>query len=158
MAGQGPGRPPNINDLVRNTNGSPQYLGSLVSTGAAVNNLTTATPFNATPLGAASVATPAAAASLANLTNTLAGKTLIVQTTAAGLIMAATNSSMTANQTTPFLVAQQSVMPPAAGTAPGFLINGGNGDARILVMQPTEGWLQWLPVTGSANLHVWELV
>lgn len=153
MAGQGPGRPPNINDLVRNTNGSPQYLGTIVSTGAVQNNATTATPFNQTPLGPSN--TPVTSPP-SNLTNTLAGKTLLLQSSAAGLIQPATNASVIANQATPSLVALQTVVPPVLGTAPGVSL--ASGERVVVVMQTTEGWLQWLPVSGSANLLVWELV
>lgn len=149
----GPGRPSNEKDMFLQTNGSPIYLGTIVSTGAVQNNATTATPFSQTPLGPA--ATSSTSASPANYTNTLAGKLLLLQTSAAGLIQTATNSSVVANTATPSLVALQSVVPPLAGTAPGVSLT--SGERVIVLMMPTEGWLQWIPLSGSANLHVWEL-
>lgn len=146
----GPGRPPNERDLMLNVNGSPVYLGTLVSAGTAVNNATTATPFNQTPLGPQNVV-----GATANLQNTLAGKTLLLQTTAAGLIQTATNSSMVVNTAAPSLIALQTVQPPVVGTAPGVALT--SGERVVVTMLPGEGWLQWLPVTGSANLLVWEL-
>lgn len=150
----GPSRPPNERDLLLNINGSPRFLGVLVSTGAAVDNQTTATPFNFRPLGpVGSVASPA------NLTNTLAGKTLLLQPSAAGLILPARVTS--ASSSTPLvasptltLVALQSVIPVAANTAPGISL--ASGERVYVTMMADEGWLQWLPVSGSANLFVWE--
>jgi hypothetical protein len=136
-----PSRPPNMNDELMGINGSPQYLGALVSTGTAVNNATTATPFNATALNPP------------GFTNTLAGKVLLLQTSAAGLIKRSNSATMVAPTV---VVAQQSVMPPAANTEPGVSL--ASGERVVVTMLPTDGWLQWLPVTGSANLLVWELV
>lgn len=143
----GPGRPPNINDLVMGTNGDPVFLGVLVSTGVAVNNATTATPFSFAPLGPQGVV-----GATANLAGTLAGKTLLLQTSAAGQILTSGSALMTAPNVT---VAQQTTIPVAQGTAPGVLIQA--AERVELIMLPTDGWLQWLPVTGSANLFVWEL-
>lgn len=137
-------RPFNEKDLITNINGDPLYLGSLVSTGAAVNNSTTATPFFSPGLGGA----------VAN--GTLAGKTLLMQTTAAGLVQTSKFANMTINgvpgQT---IIALQSVVPPLAGTAPGVALT--SGERVVIIMAPEDGWLQWLPLSGSANLHVWEL-
>ncbi len=141
----GPGRPPNINDLVMNTNGSPNYLGAIVSAGAATNNATTALPFNQVSLGAGT------------MNGTLAGKTLLLQTTAAGLIIASTSANMVINGVPgQNIIALQSVLPPALGTVPGVSLI--SGERVILVMLPTQGWLQWLPLSGSANLLVYELL
>lgn len=148
----GPGRPPNEKDLFQQTNGSPLYLGIIVSTGAATNNATTATPFNQTPLGPA--ATSNTSTNPANYTNTLAGKMLLVQTTAAGLILPSAASSMSIT-TTSNIIALQSVVPPLVGTIPGVALI--SGERVIVTMMPTEGWLQWLPLSGSGNLLVWEL-
>lgn len=155
MATYSPGRPPTEKDMWLQTNGSPIYLGSLVSTGTAVNNATTATPFLFTPQGPFNPATPGSSATPANFAGTLAGRLLLLQASASGLMQTATNASMVSGQATPFLVAQQTVMPPAAGTAPGNIV--ASGSPVLVLMLPNEGWLQWLPVSGSANLHVWEM-
>ncbi len=142
-------RPATEKDMWLKTNGSPLYLGSLVSTGAAVNNATTATKFRWEPLGPVdSVASPQ------NLANTLAGKLLLLQTSAAGLILPSTSPAMVATAAAP-LIALQSVVPPLTNTAPGVALT--SGERVIVLMQTNEGWLQWLPVSGSANLLVWEL-
>lgn len=146
----GPGRPANTNGLLLAPNGSPQYLGTIVSTGAALNNATTATPFSQTPLG------PATPTTRANLTGTLAGKTLLIQATVAGVILPATNALVGANQTTPALLALQSVQPPLQGTSPGPAL--ALNERVIVTMRPDEGWLQWMPLAGAGNLLVWELV
>lgn len=149
-----PGRPPNQFDLLQLLNGAPGFLGALVSTGAAVNNATTATPFNTPQLGPANAApntTPPA-----NFANTLAGKTLLLQTTAAGLILPSGNPNMLVNGVPgQLIIAQQTVLPPATGTAPGVALL--SAERVILTMMPNEGWLQWLPVSGSGNLLIWEL-
>lgn len=143
-------RPFNEKDLITATNGDPIFLGALVSTGAAVNNLTTATPFNQT--AAQGDVTKGAL----NMNGTLAGKTLLLQTSAAGLIMTASNPSMVINGVPGAnVIAQQTVLPPVAGTAPGVSL--ASGERVELIMMPLDGWLQWLPVSGSANCLVWEL-
>jgi len=129
-----PLRPPTERDTIHLLNGAPIYLGALVSTGAAVNNATTATPFNAS------------ATTTASLSGTLAGKVLLLQPTGAGLISPATSTTLT--------IAVQTTIPPLLGTTPGFLIQ--NASAQIIVMRPDTGWLQWLP-SASSNLLVWEL-
>lgn len=142
-------RAPNEKDLITQTNGDPLYLGSIVSTGAAVNNATTTTPFNQAGLGPAN-----SSASPLNLSGTLAGKTLLLQTSAAGLINTSASPSMSG--TAPFpVVAQQTTMPPATGTVPGVSLV--SGERVVVIMMPFNGWIQWLPASGSANLHVWEL-
>ncbi len=143
-------RPPNEKDILTQTNGDPLYLGTLVSTGAAVNNATTSIPFMQTPLQGD------ASRGALNLTGTLAGKTLLLQTTAAGLIKSSTWANMVVNgvpgQT---IIALQSVLPPLPGTVPGVALAA--GERVELIMLSTHGWLQWLPVSGSANCLVWEL-
>lgn len=141
-------RPFNEKDLITQTNGDPLFLGALVSTGAAVNNATTATPFATTPLG------PPATSKPQNLNNTLAGKTLLLQTTAAGLIKTSSDSNMVVGGPNS-IVAQQTVLPPIAGTAPGVALTA--GERVVVIMHAQHGWLQWLPVSGSANLLVYEL-
>jgi hypothetical protein len=133
-----PARPPNIRDLELLINGKASYLGVLVSTGSAVNNNTTATRFNYEPS--------------ATMT-TLAGKTLLLQPTAAGHVMASASASMVAPNT---VVATFSTVPPTAGTAPGVKLQ---AEERVnFVMASDEGWLQFIPTSGSANLFVWELL
>lgn len=122
-------RPFNEKDLITATNGDPLFLGVLVSTGAAVDNSTTATPFS-----------------------TLAGKTLLLQTTAAGSIRTSA-APLSASGTT--ILALQSVVPPVVGTEPGPVLI--SGERVELIMLPLNGWLQWLPTSGAGNLFVWEL-
>lgn len=146
-------RPFNEKDLITNINGSPVYLGMLVSTGSAVNNATTTTAFNSPPLGpSASDSGPI------NYTNTLAGKTLLLQTSAAGLILPSSFANMVIGATpggVQPIIALQAVVPPAAGTVPGVALT--SGERVVIIMGPSNGWLQWLPVSGSANCLVWEL-
>jgi len=141
-------RPFNEKDLITQTNGDPVYLGTLVSTGSPVNNATTATPFANSPLQADPNKGPL------NLSGTLAGKTLLLQTTAAGLIKTSDSSAMAITATSS-IIAQQAVTPPVQGTAPGVALI--SGERVELIMMPLNGWLQWLPVSGSANCLVWEL-
>lgn len=141
-------RPPTEFNLIQGTNGAPLYLGAIVSTGAAQNNETTATKFYTTSI------TPGGLPLV--LSNTLAGKVLLLQPTAAGLIMTSASPNMTINGVPgQLIIAQQSVLPPVAGTAPGVAL--ASGERVVVTMLPTEGWLQWLPLSGSANLLVWEL-
>jgi hypothetical protein len=126
----GPGRPATDKTTAQFLNGCPVFLGRLASVaGEAVNNLTTATPFNQTAL------------STTNLANTLAGKMLLLQSTADGVIL--TRASNAVNVTL------------QTGAMPGVLL--GTGERVILLMLPSHGWLQWMPSAGSANLLVWEL-
>lgn len=146
-------RPFNEKDLITQTNGDPIFLGALVSTGAAVNNSTTATPFATTPLGPP----PGSVASPQNLTGTLAGKTLLIQPLAAGSIITSNSANMTINAVpgaSP-IIAQQTVLPPLAGTTPGV---GLIANERVeLIMMPLNGWIQWLPTSGPGNCLVFEL-
>jgi hypothetical protein len=135
MSTYSPGRPPNERDIILSLNGCPTYLGALVSTGAAVNNLTTATPFLSAPLSSNS------------LNGTLAGRVLLIQTTAAGVLLPSCGAAIT--------IAAQATMPPLAGTFPGVLVAANT--SQIIIMRPDCGWLQWMPSTGSANLLLWEL-
>lgn len=134
----GPGRPPNERDTVQFLNGSPTFLGALVSTGAAINNANTANPFNATAGGP-------------NLT--LAGKTLLIQASAIGFVLAGATATATIPPVP--LVATQTTLPPVLGTAPGVQVPANT--AQIIVMRQDQGFLQFIPSTGSANLLVWEL-
>lgn len=144
----GPARPANSRDELLAINGDPVYLGVLVSTGTRVDNSTTAIPFNTPALGpVGSVASPA------NFTNTLGGKVLLLQPSAAGVIMSS-NAPILGSNPVPMLVALQTV-PVAVGVVPGVLLP--DTQPRIITMLSSSGWLQWLPSTGSANLFVWEL-
>lgn len=135
MASYAPGRPSNERDTLQLIDGSPQFLGVLVSTGAAVNNATTATPF------------AQAAKSPQSMAGTLAGRVLMVQASVSGFVIASTSSALT-------LVAQAATFVPPQVMGPLLQAN----ERVLLIMQPTEGWLQFLPSAGSANLFVWELV
>lgn len=144
----GPGRPPNERDELLFINGDPVFLGVLVSTGTRVDNSNTSVPFSSPALGPTnSVASPA------NYTNTLAGKVLLLQPSAAGFIMTA-SAPIGANPV-PMLVALQATIPVVVGTAPGVSLP--DTQPRLVTMLSTSGWLQWLPLSGSANLFVWEL-
>lgn len=146
-------RPPSNFNLFQGTNGSPQYLGMIVSTGAVQNNFTTATAFNSGQRGPTNipVTTPPS-----DLAGTLAGKLLLLQPSAAGVFMPSTNANIVINAVPgQLIVALQTVVPPVAGTAPGPSLAA--GERVVTTMLPGEGWLQWLPLTGSANLLVWEL-
>lgn len=131
----GPGRPPTERDTIHLLNGTPVYLGALVSTGVGVNNATTATPFNATQMSPQS------------LGGTLAGKVLLIQASAAGFILPSASNAIT--------IATQTTIPPLPGTFPGVQVAANT--AQIVLMRPDTGWLQFIPSAGSANLLVWEL-
>lgn len=145
-----PGRPPNERDWMQFTNGDPGLpLGWLVSSGttAPVNNVTTATPFNTGEVGSGS--------GVYGTRNSLAGRVLLLQPTAAGVFLTSSSASMVVN-VAPAVVALQSTLPPVAGRQPGVLLQ---ANERVIVcMLPTNGWLQWLGNAGAANLIVWELV
>lgn len=134
-----PARPPTERDIVIGLNGSPTFLGVIVSTGAAVNNTNTANPFNA-------VATTAN-----SLAGTLAGKVLLVQASAAGFLLGAVSGSVPLP-----LVATQTAVPPLGNTAPGVQLAANT--AQIVVMQSAQAALQWISSSGTANLFVWELI
>lgn len=133
-----PGRPATARDVELTLNGRMTFLGVIVSTGTAVNNATTATAFNA--------ADSATAISLK-------GKALLVQATAAGHILASSSADISVPTTT--TVATFATVPPAAATAPGVKVQ---AEERVpFFMAPTDGWLQFIPTSGSANLFIWEL-
>jgi hypothetical protein len=141
----GPARPYTEFDLLQALDGQPQYLGVLVSTGAAVNNATTATPFNQTPQGAQNPSSPGTTQLPGNNAGTLAGKVLLLQTTAAGFVLAGASPAITiTNQT----------LPTGMGLIPGTAL--ASGERVIITMLSSYGYLQWLPAT-SGNLFVWEL-
>lgn len=132
-------RPANERDLQQAIAGQPVFLGVLTSTSAAkVNNATTATPFLFQRKSEQS------------LTGTLAGRVLLLQPTAAGLILPSDDPSVLSialQTTTPSLV------PPLA--LPGVLI--GANERVEITMSQTTGWLQFMAVSGDAKLFVWEM-
>ena len=134
MSAYGTCRPPNERDTLHYLNGVPTELGVLVSAGAAVTNATTATPFNQAVTGSA-------------FAGTLAGKTLLIQTSAAGFVAVGTDPAPT--------VATQAVVPAAPGTVHGVALT--SGEKAIIIMRPDVGWIQWIPSAGAGNLFVWEL-
>lgn len=133
--GYSPARPPNVRDIELIINGNMTWLGVIVSSGAAVDNSTTATPFNNT-----------------TATGSLSGKCLLVQPTAAGHILGASGAIGSAGVLT---VTTFSSTTPAAGTSPGVKVQ---SEERVpFFMLPGNGYLQFIPTSGSANLWVWEL-
>lgn len=147
-------RPSTEFNLLQGINGRVRYLGALTSSGSTnvVNNLTTATPFNQTPQGAAAVSSPN---NPTNLAGTLAGRLLLLQAVGAGVFMSSASNVVVVNPNNPnAVVALQSVLPPVAGTAPGVALAA--GDRVYYTMGTEEGWLQWLSLSGSASLLVWE--
>jgi hypothetical protein len=119
--------------------------GVLTSTGTAVNNITTATPFATGALQSDNVTR--------TLLGSLAGRVLLVNAVAAGSLMAS-DSPLVGNAAY-WTVALNTTIPPTAGTFPGVPLNA--GDVRLLIMGPTTGWLQWISTTGTASLVVTEL-
>jgi len=137
MGTYGTSRPPTERDTIHYLNGVPTELGVLVSSGVtvAVNNATTALPFNA------SVTCPG------TMQGTLAGKTLLLQPSSAGFIAVGLTPALT--------IANQTTVPAAFGTVHGVAIAA--GEKVIIMMRPDTGWIQWQPSGGAGNLFVWEL-
>lgn len=136
MGTYGTSRPPTERDTIHYLNGVPIELGVLVSSGAtvAVNNATTANPFNAAVVGA-------------GMQGTLAGKTLLIQASSAGFVAVGTTPAIT--------IANQTTVPAAFGTTHGVAMVA--GEKSIILMRPDVGWIQWIPSGGAGNLFVWEL-
>jgi hypothetical protein len=159
MPSRNPGRPPNVQDTVTQLNGCPMFpvstpdaplgtnpaSGILTSTGAAVNNVTTATPF--------ATGTPNADGVTRTLLGSMAGRVYLVHAVAAGFLMP--SSSALVNDMRAPTVAGTGTIPPLAGSFPGVPLQA--GDVRELIMLQTTGWLQWISATGTASLVVWEL-
>lgn len=132
----GPLRPPTERDTIHLLNGMPVFLGVLVSgTGAAVSNVSTANPFFTTALSPQSLA------------GTLAGKTLMIQSSATVFVLPAAAPA-------PLFVATQTIVPPLVNTSPGVQVAANT--AAIILMRPDAGWLQAVAAT-AFNLFVWEL-
>lgn len=137
MGTYGTSRPPTERDTIHYLNGVPTELGVLVSSGVtvAVNNATTALPFNA------AVTCPG------TMQGTLAGKTLLLQPSSAGFVAVGLTPALT--------IANQTTVPAAFGTVHGVAIAA--GEKVIIMMRPDTGWIQWQPSGGAGNLFVWEL-
>jgi len=137
MGTYGTSRPPTERDTIHYLNGVPTELGVLVSSGVtvAVNNATTALPFNA------AVTCPG------TMQGTLAGKTLLLQPSSAGFVAVGLTPALT--------IANQTTVPAAFGTVHGVAIAA--GEKVIIMMRPDVGWIQWQPSGGAGNLFVWEL-
>ena len=159
MPSSNPNRPADMLALVAQLSGAPMFpamspslpLGSdpatgiLTSTGTAVNNITTATPFATGTLGANG--------STRKLRGSMAGRVFLVHAVASGFLMASTSPKV--GYPSAFTVASTGTVPPVANTFPGVPLNA--GDVREIVMGPQTGWLQWISSSGTASLIVWEL-
>lgn len=173
MPSTNPGRPQNEKDLVTLLNGAPMFpvfpglqlgqlipgsqqtlsyqlnqgpgTGILTSTGAAVNNVTTAVPFATGTLQPDNVTR--------TLAGSMAGRVYLVNAVAAGSLMASDSPKIGGPDY--WTVALNTTVPPVAATFPGVPLNA--GDVRILIMLPTTGWLQWISTTGTASLVCTEL-
>lgn len=167
-----PARPPNERDIALLLNGAPMFpqfpglqfgqlipgtttqysyalgqapaTGILTSTGAAVNNVSTATPFATGTLDQNGKRT---------LMGSMAGRVYLVQAVAGGSLMP--SDSPWVGNPNYWTVALNSTVPPVAGTFPGIPLNA--GDVRVLIMQSTTGWLQWISASGTASLICTEL-
>jgi hypothetical protein len=124
--------------------GQGPATGILTSTGAAVNNITTATPFAKGNLNGDGTY---------SIQGSMAGRAYLVNAVAAGSLMA--SDSPLVGQPSYWTVALNTTVPPAAGTFPGVPLNA--GDVRIIIMGPTTGWLQWISASGTASLVCTEL-
>lgn len=174
MASTNPARPAAEKTLITQLNGAPMFppfpglaqgqlipgnpvqptqtmlglqpaTGILTSNGTvAVNNITTANPFGVSP--------PAADGFTRPLLGSLAGRVFLVQATTAGYLMP--SESPLINDPRYWTVAQQATIPPLAATWPGVAFAA--GDARELVMLPTQGWLQWISAGVTGSLICWE--
>lgn len=168
-----PGRPPNEKDLMTLLNGVPMFpafpgllfgqpipgtaqkvqyalgqapgTGILTSTGAAVNNVTTATPFATGSLDTTT--------NIRSLAGSMAGRPYLVQAIAAGFLMGCDSPKIGGPDY--WTVATQATVPPAAATFPGVPLVA--GDVRLLIMGQTTGWLQWISSSGTASLVCTEL-
>jgi len=137
MGTYGTSRPPTERDTLHYLNGVPTELGVLVSSGVlvAVNNATTANPFNS------AVTCPG------TMQGTLAGKTLLLQPSSAGFVAVGMTPALT--------IANQTTVPAAPGTVHGVSLAA--TEKVIILMRPDVGWIQWIPSGGAGNLFVWEL-
>lgn len=143
-----PSRPPTERDTLHMLDGSPVQLGCLASTGTVVDNDGTANPF--------ATATPAALLTDADqMRLTLAGRVLMFQSDADGYLLPSDYALASGNAKLQTLVVQGPTVVPGA-TACGPLVSA--KERVLIIMRSDEGWVQWLPVTGSGNCYVWELL
>lgn len=143
FGGYSPSRPPQIRDLELCINGDLNFLGVIVSTGAAQDNSTTAIPFNQTP------------SATGTFLSTLAGKSLLIQPTAAGHVLASA-IPMLGSPAGLITVTTLASAGPFTTTAPGTKLQ---AEERVnFFMMQNKGWLQFIPTSGNASLFVWELV
>jgi hypothetical protein len=144
MGSYSPGRPPNERDLQQAIAGQPVFLGVITSTAAAaVNNGTTSVPFNTkSPLPGK------------NFDGSLAGKVLLLQPTAAGLILPNPSTVTVPAAVTP-IIAQQATVPNPPTVIPGVLL--AQGERVEITMSQTTAYLDFVAVTGTASLLVWEM-
>ena len=134
-----PARPPTERDTVHALNGTPVFLGAIASTGTALNNSNTATPFNSPAPG-----------TQGGLNGTLAGRVLLIQSTTVGFVLPSTSA-------VPALLVAIQTIPPVGGTAPGVILAANT--PQIILMSSNCGWLQYIPTGAAAgNLLVWELI
>jgi hypothetical protein len=140
VASYSPARPSTERDTLHLIDGAPSYLGCLVSSGSVVDNGSTANKFNYIQPGN-------------SLAGTLAGKVLMFQADAAGYLLPSALALGPVGVVT--LVAQSStVVPGTTACGPSVLA----AERVLIIMQPTTGWVQWLPSSGSGNCYVWELL
>jgi hypothetical protein len=121
------------------------FLGVIESTtGAAASNFVTPVPFLANPLQPAINGIGGQ-----NMIWSLAGKMLWIQTASPGYYLPSNSPALNiANQNSAL---QQ-------GQAYGVQISSSPPVPVPLLMNPTYGWLQFLPASGPGKLFVWELV
>lgn len=126
--------------------GQAPGTGILTSTGTAVNNVTTATQF------AAGVLQPDGVTR--TLLGSMAGRVYLVQAIAAGFLMGSESPKIGTGDY--WTVATQTTVPPVGGTFPGVPLAA--GEKCTIIMQPTQGWLQWISSSGTASLVCTEML
>ncbi len=141
-----PGRPPNINDLTQNLNGSWNFLGRIVTTGAAVDNGNTTPAFLFEPKSAGHVTTGV----LPNYDGTLAGRVLLFEVldNPVHVLPSTPGATLAQVRATPVTI--------STGLKPGILYN--VGERPTFVMNPQSPWLQVISdPSATATVLVWEL-
>ncbi len=137
----GPGRPQNWPLMAYALNGAPVFLGRLVcTTTAVVNNATTATPFNQTPRDAGNPSQNVGP----NYENTLAGKSLILQSMDNAFLVLPGDTAADLNVTA------------ITGANPGLRV--GVGERFNWIQPQDKGWLKVIAEAGTATIQVWELL
>lgn len=151
MSANSPMRPAAAKDVETMLNGSPTLLGVIVSAGAAADNSSAASVGPTGTAGGFNTLTLPTNGAQINYGLTLGGRVLLVVATAAGYITKGATPLGTPNQPTVVGV----VNLPTPTTQPGIPVQ---ASERIpLIMNSQDGWLQFVPATGAANLVVWEL-